>query len=158
MTFFTVWDSYLESKFNFLRYDVTNYERYIRETLSTDLGDRSKENMFQGIQSILQSLTEKDKQVFKLLLQHRAENSDTLGKPLTENLRRLIFELGVTLNELKKTLVEKNVYIVANDKMLEHKLKEFLGHKILKKRMHAGKIYYHVPYDTSSCNKILNSM
>ena len=74
--FFTVWDQNRSSRFNWLWYNTTTYERYTEETSFENslLVQQTGSLALSSLTHVLRSLTPNARGIFKLLVQYQLDN------------------------------------------------------------------------------------
>ena len=90
---FSVWDNTKCSRFNWLWYDVTNYNTYSEETSYENslLVQQSGALALSSLTHVMRSLTPNAKGIFLLLVKHQLEHSkENAGYQGTDNAELLV--------------------------------------------------------------------
>eukprot|EP00112_Aurelia_sp_Birch-Aquarium-sp1_P006295 Seg1697.12 transcript_id=Seg1697.12/GoldUCD/mRNA.D3Y31 product="Origin recognition complex subunit 2" protein_id=Seg1697.12/GoldUCD/D3Y31 len=115
-----IWDQNRSSRFSWLWYNTTTYERYTEETSFENslLVQQTGSLALSSLTHVLRSLTPNARGIFKLLVQYQLDNdADT-------------YYTGMSFGDLYQKCREK--FLVNSDLTLRAQLTEFKDHKLIK--------------------------
>eukprot|EP00794_Sanderia_malayensis_P003576 gene3576-4080_t len=117
-----IWDQNRSSRFNWLWYDTTTFERYTEETSFENslLVQQTGSLALSSLTHVLRSLTPNARGIFKLLVDFQLENDNDSNY------------IGISFSELYQKCREK--FLVNSDLTLRAQLTEFRDHKLIKSK------------------------
>ncbi|XP_065053391.1 origin recognition complex subunit 2-like [Rhopilema esculentum] len=139
-----IWDQNRSSRFNWLWYDVTTYDRYIEETSFENslLVQQTGSLALSSLTHVLRSLTPNARGIFKLLVQYQLDH-DGDG-----------YYTGMPFGDLYQKCREN--FLANSDLTLRAQLTEFKDHKLIKSKKGAdGVETLSIPLNSSNLKQFM---
>ncbi|EPX73490.1 origin recognition complex subunit Orc2 [Schizosaccharomyces octosporus yFS286] len=152
-----LWDSSLESLFNFVMHDATTFARYFNETTyenSLGIGRANVSNKEKAIKHVLYSLPANSREIFKLLLIHQLERLVDFGDSTAV---RPSEKVGIEY----KVFYQKcsSEFLCSNELNFRSQLTEFFDHHIIEmKRDFTNSEILWIPHPADLLENLLQDM
>jgi hypothetical protein len=162
-----LWDDATDSKYAFVRTDVTGYGLYRQESqyIRVTVQDNSNRGDYvTAIDHILRSLTSKHVDVYIILLEHciqehnRIESAEEIVK---KNATKIATKKknskinGMSLEQIRNAIITNYNQISANDETIKGHLNGLKTHSIINHESRKGDIFYSVTHnDLRQCSRI----
>ncbi|XP_033098162.1 origin recognition complex subunit 2-like [Anneissia japonica] len=140
-----IWDQAKASRFNWLWYDVTNFEPYTEETSYENslLVQHSGALALSSLTNVLRSLTPNARGIFEIIVNYQLENKDNS------------LYNGLSFQDLYQKCRE--AFLVNSDLTLRAQLTEFRDHKLLKSKKGIDGIeFLSVPIENATLAEFLD--
>ncbi|EPY51130.1 origin recognition complex subunit Orc2 [Schizosaccharomyces cryophilus OY26] len=152
-----LWDSSLESLFNFVMHDATTFARYYNETTyenSLGIGRANVSNKEKAIKHVLYSLPANSREIFKLLLIHQLERlADFADSTSIRPSERIGIEYKAFYQKCSSE------FLCSNELNFRSQLTEFFDHHIIEmKRDSTNMEIIWIPHPADLLENLLQDM
>ncbi|KAG7193921.1 Origin recognition complex subunit 2 [Scheffersomyces spartinae] len=154
-----LWDLYKTKNFNFIWHDLTTFEPYINEMSFKDVLSMGRSKKFvgnKGAKFVLSSLTDNQRDVYRIMLRHQIEKILVGTNKQARNGLRGSIKFGIPFKVLYDSCVED--FVVSNEVNLRSMVGEFVEHKMAKlTKDETGTEIVFIPFNFDEMERVLQA-